>query len=156
MKEINFYSRNPIYGFFSNFHRHSQVVTSEWGTHRYPTNEHYYQAMKANNKDAHDWVASAPTPFQAMKAGRALRKGKDLRNDWDDLKLDYMLTGLRAKFSDEHLRTRILETGDAILHEDSPTDMFWGKKGNDWLGRLLMQVRDELRNSEQTPKEEEK
>lgn len=102
-----------------------------------------------------DWVALAPTPFQAMKAGRALRKGKDLRNNWDDLKLDYMLTGLRAKFSDEHLRTRMLETGDAVLHEDSPTDMFWGKKGKDWLGRLLMRVRDEICSSNTSVRKEE-
>jgi len=103
--------------------------------------------MKANSQDVHDWIAMAPSPFLAMRAGRMLRKRKEFRDNWDDIKLDIMLKGFRAKFSDEHLRTRILETGDAILHEDSPTDMFWGKKGQDWLGKLLMRVRDEIRGS---------
>jgi predicted NAD-dependent protein-ADP-ribosyltransferase YbiA (DUF1768 family) len=46
------------------------------------------------------------------------------------------------------LKEKLLATGDAILHEDSPTDVFWGKKGEDWLGKLLMKVRDEIRRFE--------
>lgn len=141
VEEINFYSRKPLYGFLSNFHRCPQVVSSEWGPHQYPTNEHYYQAMKAKSKEVHDWIASAPSPYLAMKAGRMLRKGKEFRDNWDNMSVGIMLNGLRAKFEDPHLRNRLLATGDAVLHEDSPTDLFWGKKGKDMLGRLLMQVR---------------
>jgi len=139
--EINFYSRRPRYGFLSNFHRCPQVVDGV----EYPTNEHFYQSMKARDPKAQEWIASASSPFLAMKAGRSLR-GKEFVDDWDDVKLDVMLKGLRHKFKDPHLRNRLLATGDAVLHEDSPTDMFWGKKGEDWLGRLLMQVRGEIMN----------
>ena len=144
-KHINFYSRKPLFGFLSNFHRCPLTVTTEWGTHIYPSNEHFYQAMKANKKAHHDWVNASPHPYYAMKSGRMLRKA-DFRSDWDKQKLYYMKIGLRAKFEDDHLRNRLLSTEDAILHEDSPTDMFWGKKGEDWLGRLLMEVREEIKN----------
>jgi N-glycosidase YbiA len=142
---IDFYSRKPLYGFLSNFHRCPLTVTSEFGTYEYPTNEHFYQAMKANKFEHHMWIRAAPHPFYAMKCGRLLRKA-DFRKFWDKQKLHYMKIGLTAKFEDPHLRARLLNTGDAILHEDSPTDMFWGKKGEDWLGRLLMEVREEIKN----------
>lgn len=138
---INFYSRKLLFGFLSNFHRYPQVVDGV----EFPTNEHYFQAHKALSPEVFDWIASAPSPYLAMKAGRTLRKGKEFRSGWDEIKVEIMLRGLRHKFKDPHLRNRLLATGDAILHEDSPTDKFWGKKGEDWLGRLLMQVRDEIR-----------
>lgn len=141
-EEINFYSRKPLFGFLSNFHRCPQTVDGKI----YPTNEHYYQSMKTEDPKIQYWIQTAPSPYLAMKAGReCLRPGKELRDDWEEIKLDIMLKGLRAKFSDPHLRNRLLATEDAILHEDSPSDMFWGKKGEDMLGRLLMQVRDEIK-----------
>ena len=51
---------------------------------------------------------------------------------------------LRAKFSDPDLRLRLLDTKDSRLEEASPTDMYWGYKGKNRLGVLLMQVREEL------------
>jgi ribA/ribD-fused uncharacterized protein len=111
----------------------------------YSTNEHYYQSQKAKERDVYIWISNAPNPYLAMIAGRALREGKELVDDWDSIKVDVMLKGLRAKFENPELREKLLATGDAVIHEDSPTDMFWGKKGEDWLGRLLMQVRDEIK-----------
>jgi len=150
-KVIDFYSRKPLYGFLSNFHRCPQVVDDN----EYPTNEHFYQSMKARDWKVRAWIASAPTPYLAMVAGRKCLRQKDMVHDWDDRRIPVMLKGLRAKFNDPHLRNRLLDTGDAILHEDSPTDMFWGKKGEDWLGRLLMRVREEIRLSPTTARKEE-
>ena len=82
-----------------------------------------------------------------MEAGRSLRKNKELIDGWDDRKVEIMLKGLRAKFSQSKmLREALLETGNATIHENSPTDMFWGIKGEDMLGKLLMKVREELKN----------
>lgn len=144
IEEINFYGTKPLYRFLSNFYGCPQVVNTEWGVYEYPTNEHFYQAMKANNKESHYRIGRASSPHQAMKAGRAL-ESKDLKYNWDDIKVKVMLQGLRVKFSDPHLRTLLLDTKDAILREDSPSDMFWGKKGKDMLGKLLMQIRKEVR-----------
>lgn len=140
--EINFYSRKKEYGWLSNFERAEQMV----GYFMFPTNEHYYQSQKARKRTDFLWIKDAPTPYAAMKAGRGLRKD-DFKSNWDDIKVGIMLNGLRAKFSQHpNLKAMLLGTGNAILHEDSPTDMFWGKKGRDMLGKLLMKVRDELRN----------
>lgn len=82
-----------------------------------------------------------------MKVGRLLRKGRELRSDWDDIKISVMKKGLLAKFSQNlYLRKRLLETGDLNLAENSPSDLFWGVKGENMLGKLLMEVRTILRD----------
>jgi ribA/ribD-fused uncharacterized protein len=84
-----------------------------------------------------------------MMAGRNLRE-KELRPDWEEIKFDIMLKGLRAKFHQNHqLLEILLNTGDATIHENSPTDMIWGILGEDKLGKLLMQVREELRRKQE-------
>jgi ribA/ribD-fused uncharacterized protein len=147
-EEINFYSNNAEYGWLSNFARYPQIVDGKI----YKTNEHYYQSQKTNDAEVSNWIASAPSPFLAMRAGRSLRIGKEFRRDWKKIKVEVMLNGLRAKFQQHpELAQKLLATGDAVLHENSPTDMFWGKKGKDSLGKLLMQVREELRLSRTFP-----
>lgn len=145
-KQILFYSRDETYGWLSNFHRSPQKVDGKI----YPTNEHYYQSQKAKYPEDARWIAAAPIPFLAMKAGRALRKKKGLRDDWgEQVKIGVMLTGLRAKFGQNpELKKKLLATGDAILHENSPIDMFWGIKGKSMLGKLLMQVRQDFQRTE--------
>jgi len=145
MKEINFYSRDSTYGWLSNFARYPETIDGI----TYQTNEHYYQSQKTILPDFSLWIRTAPNPYLAMVSGRSLRKGKELRLDWEQVKVQVMLKGLRAKFSQNpELREKLISTGDAILHEDSPTDMFWGKKGKDMLGKLLMQVRQELKEKD--------
>lgn len=54
---------------------------------------------------------------------------------------------LRTKFADPGMRRALELTGDALLvHGNSWRDHFWGEcagKGENWLGRLLMEVRAE-------------
>ena len=61
-----------------------------------------------------------------------------------------MLDLLRAKFSNEIMKQKLLDTGDAELIEGNKHgDSFWGQvngEGKNLLGKLLMQVRNELRN----------
>jgi ribA/ribD-fused uncharacterized protein len=140
-EEINFYFIKDEYGWLSNLWECRQVVDKV----NYRSNEIYYQSMKAKDNYTREWIRNAPNTYLAMIAGRALRKGKELVDDWNSKKVDMILKGLRAKFKDPELRKKLLATGNAVIHEDSPTDMFWGKKGEDMLGKLLMQVRDEIR-----------
>ncbi len=141
--EILFYSSKRDYGWLSNFHKSVQIVDNV----TYWTNEHYYQSQKTNNLALRFWIASAPTTYAAMLAGRQCLRKRELREDWETIKFDVMLNGLRAKFSQsEFLKNKLLETKDAILHEDSPTDLVWGVRGQDMLGKLIMRVRGELKN----------
>jgi ribA/ribD-fused uncharacterized protein len=143
--EINFYFKSYEYGFLSNFWSSPMVIDGK----EYPTNEHYYQSQKSVKPEQSEWIRQSPTAYLAMKAGRSLRLNKgEVKTDWDKIKFFVMLNGLRAKFIQNiELGEKLLATGDTILHEDSPTDMVWGKKGMDMLGKLLMQVRSELKST---------
>lgn len=147
MEEINFFStKDNEYKFLSNFYPAPFVASINNSELTYPTSEHFYQAMKAAIWEDHEKIRNMPTPGKAMRLGRRVKQiGR-----WEDIKVNVMKNALTFKFTQNaDLRRKLLDTGDAILHEDSPTDMFWGKKGEDMLGKLLMQVRSELRLQEQ-------
>jgi ribA/ribD-fused uncharacterized protein len=152
MEEIRFYIREEPYGFLSNFWRSEQVfcreLSSEDKKFTYKTNEHFYQSMKARYRSEQEWINSAPSAYMAMIAGRNLKADHIVRN-WDMKKEEIMLHGLRMKFWNEELRLMLLWTGDALLIESSPTDLFWGgllPASKNMLGKLLMQVRSEARS----------
>lgn len=56
---------------------------------------------------------------------------------------------LIQKFEDEQLKIDLLDTGDVELIEGNTwDDTFWGVcngVGTNWLGRLLMEIRSNLR-----------
>lgn len=146
-EQILFYTTKGPYGFLSNFHRASQECPMWNGVeHIYSTNENFYQSRKATEHYVELWIAKAPHPFLAMKAGQSLRIGKEFRDDWESIRVSVMLEGLRAKFSQNmDLKDKLLATGESPIHEASPHDLYWGYKGQDMLGKLLVQVRKELR-----------
>lgn len=116
------------------------------------TLEHYYQAAKARAKNEADWVMAAPTPALAKHRGRLVK----MRAEFDQIKNSVMLRLLRTKFEREPMRSQLLATGDAHLEEGNWWhDQYWGNctcpmhaktAGENWLGRLLMQVREEMRD----------
>lgn len=139
------------YAFLSNFFD-SEIVDDD--NIHYPTVEHYFQAMKTTDKAERFDIAVQPTP------GKAKRKGRHvvLRSDWEKIKDSVMLEGLRQKFSKEPFRTLLLDTGDSLLEEGNTWhDNYWGicycvncqdVMGKNHLGKLLMQVRDEIKKGE--------
>lgn len=155
-EEILFFIREEPHGFLSNYERTPLNACTEYGWKTYRTNEHFYQAMKANNEEVHDWIRNAPHARIAMVIGRQLEhnqylKDKFMKPGWGLLKNKVMLQGLRRKFSRKALAEKLLATGDAVLHENNPDDPYWGvgkhNSGNSYLGKLLMQVRDEIKAS---------
>jgi ribA/ribD-fused uncharacterized protein len=128
------------YSFLSNFY--VSPVTFEGET--YPSVEHAFQAAKSLDPIIRERIRTATTPGIAKKLGRAI---KHLRLDWEQVKLDVMLTLLRAKFQNVNLVRQLLATGGANLVEGNTwNDHFWGVcngEGKNHLGRLLMQVRQE-------------
>lgn len=133
------------YRFLSNFY---PAVVS-WHGRMFPTVEHAFQAAKATQDHERDLIANCKTPGQAKKLGRVIL----CRPDWDDIKLDLMLLLLRRKFSLTDLRPKLLKTGNAHLYEENYWgDVFWGTmklKGENHLGRLLMQVRTEIQSGKE-------
>lgn len=72
-----------------------------------------------------------------------------MRDDWERVKLAVMLDLLRQKFAHADLRAQLIATSDDVLVEGNTWgDTFWGMcngVGLNHLGRLLMQVRAEVR-----------
>lgn len=133
-------------GPFSNFEPSPMELPCPFtGVQRsYATVEHYFQASKAASLADHEHVASQPTPKAAKKKGRCIK----LRADWEDVKYDVMVTGLRAKFHIPRFRRLLLDTGDRVIVEDSPYDFEWGIRdadgglgGRNLMGKALMEVR---------------
>ncbi|MBN9517129.1 NADAR family protein [bacterium] len=141
---IRFYTTTGEYGCFSNFSRHSIWLDEK----RWPTSEHYFQAQKFAGTDHAEDVRRAPTPMRAAEIGRDRKR--PFRSDWDAVKERVMLAALRAKFTQHaDLKAILLGTGDAELVEHTANDNYWGNggdgSGQNRLGALLMQVRDEIR-----------
>lgn len=117
----------------------------------WPTSEHAYQAFKSELEEDQEFIRSCKTPGQAKKAGN---KSITIRPDWDHVKIHVMLDILRVKFTQKELAGKLIATGPRLLIEGNTwNDRFWGVckgVGQNWLGRLLMQVRDELNNNELT------
>jgi ribA/ribD-fused uncharacterized protein len=117
------------------------------------TNEHGFQMMKTLNKREREDIAFAPTPGKAKRKGRKCT----LRKDWEKVKKQVMLDVVRAKF-EQHpdLAAKLIATGNAILIEGNTWhDNIWGnclcpqcvdEVGQNLLGQILMQVREELKN----------
>ncbi len=113
--------------------------------------EHYFQAMKFIGTEQFEKIHNSGSPKQAKALGQS--RAVPIRKDWDSVKEEVMLTGLRAKFKDPFLKELLLSTGKKTLVENSPYDKYWGigpnRKGKNRLGVLLMQLRDELKESNQ-------
>lgn len=111
----------------------------------YPSVEHAYQAAKTLDVGLRKAFQSRMSPSQAKAQGQRL----ELRSDWEQVKLEVMLACLRSKFDVGPLRQALLDTGEAELVEGNTWgDRFWGVcrgEGENHLGRLLMQVRSEVR-----------
>jgi len=159
---VLFYKRDrAAFGFCSNFHPAPIVLDGE----NWPTTEHYYQFQKSFDRRYRQAIRSATTPGQAKRLAAPpdatghtgsdswfRKNGAMPRPDWNEAKLEIMRRAIRAKFTQNaELARMLLSTGTAELVEDSKSDSFWGAgadgSGENWLGRLLMELRDELRTS---------
>jgi ribA/ribD-fused uncharacterized protein len=137
------------YFFLSNFY--SKPITYRGIT--YMNNEAAFQAQKTLNP-IEKMAFSKFDPSKAKRQGRRV----SLRKDWEEIKDDIMYEICKAKFSqNEDLRDKLLATGNEYLEEGTTGwhDNYWGNcscekckniKGKNILGKILMRVREELRN----------
>ena len=92
--------------------------------------------------------------FCGLAANKAKKLGRQvpLRPDWEEVKVEKMTGIVRAKFmQNPELAEKLLATGErALVEGNSWHDVFWGVdsatgQGENHLGKILMQVRRELR-----------
>ena len=130
---------------------------------KYSSNEQYHLHCKAkafDDKVAMDKIMHEHDPGKIEGIGYNI---KNVDHDvWRNQCQDIMINGLRNKFTqNEHLKTFLLGTENTTLVEASPSDHYWGcglllrnkyiwrlanweQKGQNNLGKLLMQIRNEL------------
>lgn len=144
MRQIKFYRTGQEYGHFSNFAAYPIELSGK----RWPTTEHYFQAMKFNDESDQEEIRKANSPMMAARAGRD--KKRTVRSDWDTVKVEAMKVATTAKFTQHaELRDLLLATGDAEIIEHTSNDRYWADggdgSGQNMLGQILMEVREALR-----------
>jgi N-glycosidase YbiA len=159
-RRILFFARDRDgYCFLSHFYAAEIVIDGE----TWPTVEHFFQAQKSLDPEFRAAIRACIHPGMAKRLGAAPEgprkhsgqswfraNGQKHRDDWRDIRLDLMRKADLAKFSQHaRLQSLLLATEDAQLVEDTTMDSFWGigrdGDGENWAGRILMEVRDLLR-----------
>jgi len=109
--------------------------------------EHAYQAHKTLNEDSREMIRNAKDPSIAKKLGR----GVEMRPDWEVVREGLMRDFIRKKFESPFLADQLLKTGDSeLVFGNTWNDRVWGVcrgTGSNLLGKILMEVRQELKNS---------
>lgn len=130
------------YYFLSNFF----ICNVEYENLTYTNTEAAFQAQKSLDTNIKRKFTDLD-PLKAKRLGRRI----DLRDDWNEIRDEVMYNVCMAKFSqNDDLRKSLIDTGDATLIEGNPwNDRYWGMckgKGKNKLGKILMKIRDELKN----------
>lgn len=145
--KILFYSSYEANGYLSNWYPASIFLKGKiW-----PSSEHYYQAQKLVGTPNEEICRRLESPRLTFEYTR--RPEIAVRPDWEDEKLNVMHDAVMAKFTQNpELKEKLLATGDLDIVENSPVDSFWGVgadgKGKNMLGRIIMQVRAQLREND--------
>jgi len=127
----------------------------------YHSSEHLYQALKSKNRNWHKIIRKIKEPKETKKLAkrRVSKYYKEinsnnifkLRDDWDNVKLKAMKIVLFLKFSqNRELLDKLLKENGYIEERNDWNDTFWGTydgKGKNHLGKLLMQLRENFKDS---------
>ncbi|MCC8043881.1 MAG: NADAR family protein [Clostridiales bacterium] len=116
---------------------------------RFLSSEAAYQAQKSASDSVRQMFVGL-TPDEAKALGNQV----NARSDWDTAKIAVMHDVVREKFWQNSALAILLDnTGDEILKEGNDWgDTFWGVdsttgEGQNQLGIILMQIRNELRQA---------
>ena len=155
---LGFYAPDQENGYLSNWY----PCTFRYGQYKYSSAEQFMMAQKAALFRDYDCF------FKILRTddqGKIKRLGKQVANYddavWNRLRGPMMRRGLRAKFQQNpELMEKLLATGNMILAECAPRDKIWGIglavddariqdplkwRGQNLLGKVLMEVRSDLR-----------
>lgn len=134
------FSRKTGHEYLSNFYASSVAYEGLL----YPTVEHAYQASKSLDVMTRRLIKRAPDPNIAKRLGQSV----SVRSGWADVKVDIMRQLIREKFKNPFVRWKLKETaGKRLLNENKWNDRFWGVVGGvgeNWLGKILEEVREEI------------
>jgi len=120
----------------------------------------HMKAIKFNDEIRANLIIASEDPKEIKKLGREVINFDD--DVWDSVADDVVFNANLAKFSqNDDLKSLLLDTGDRIIVECAPYDCRWGNglnitdtlktpqdewKGTNRLGKVLMKVREVLKN----------
>lgn len=127
------------YAFMSNMYPVDIEYEIDGRTLSFTCAEAAFQAAKCPKRAAEFTRISG---YAAKRLGRKVK----LRPDWEDVKIRVMAEVLMAKFGRNlDLMDKLERVSGPIVEDNSWHDTFWGQcdgKGENWLGRLLEQVKE--------------
>lgn len=140
---IKFYKTKEPWGELNNF----SDFSFKFQTNFWKTSEHFYQASKFKDTPKFNLIKNSKSPREAFNLGNS--KDQPLRENWEEIKNNVMKKALRLKFfQNKFLKNLLISTVEEEIIENSPIDSYWGcgpdGTGLNMLGKLLMEVRDEL------------
>ncbi len=124
---------------------------------RVRTAEALYQACRYPHlPHVQRMILNEASPMTAKMRSKPYRE--ESRADWERVRVPIMKWCLRVKliYNWQRFSELLLATGEKAIVEDSRKDQFWGAKpdigdntltGQNVLGRLLMELREQLRSS---------
>lgn len=147
-----YHAHEPYYEFTNFYPRIVEIMGKPW-----PSTEHFFQAQKFVGTPIEDKIRKCGSAREAFELARNPRYQAWLHPDWHKgVKDDVMLLAVKEKFSQHvDLQQRLLETGEREIIEHTANDSYWGDgggwgRGQNKLGKILMQVRGELREGTQS------
>ncbi|MET0029161.1 MAG: NADAR family protein [Candidatus Thiodiazotropha sp.] len=138
-------SRSDPLNILSSYSKHEFDLDGD----TWPSVEHYYQGMKFEPGTLRSAVRDADHPLKAAKL--AAKNKKQIRNDWNEVREVYMTRAIYIKCrTHPEAAEALLATDDKTIVENSQYDYFWGcgrdGRGHNTFGKLLMAVRERLKN----------
>lgn len=121
----------------------------------YPSLENFFQAMKTEDELIRKKIA-AMNPLEAKKYGKLI----PIRPNWEDVKDKVMKWGLRRKLASSYYLRILCDTGnEELIDWNYWHDNEWGHcycnncigKGENKMGKMLMELRNELCEDSDTP-----
>ena len=134
------------YRFLSNFY----LISTIYEDIEYPSVEHAFQAAKTLNIPYRKQIFTSGRADRAKVLGHRLT----LRDDWEQVKIQVMYDCVKSKFTfNQPMFDMLIATGTAqLLEGNNWGDKFWGAVklkgewvGGNYLGKILMKVRKEIR-----------
>lgn len=124
---------------------------------QYNSSEAVYQSFKTKNQSLRNKFIGID-PDHARRLGRKIQKTEYVSKTWEIDKIQVMIDAVRAKMlQNPECMQELLNTSDDYLIEDTTGwhDRIWGKcycskcngTGDNYLGQILMLLREEFRNS---------
>ena len=117
----------------------------------WPSVEHYFQAMKFEDVQFREKIRQTKTAKKARSLGRS--RFHKVRSDWKKIREVIMTRAVYIKCrTHDVVSQKLLETGESKLVENNLYDYFWGcgrdRRGENTYGKVLMNVRDKLKEEE--------